>query len=40
VAGDAFKQCKDGAHTTAAADLGVLIDDTEKLASRIIAEVK
>jgi hypothetical protein len=39
-AGDAFKACKDGAHEATAADLSVLIENTEKLANRIIAEVK
>jgi ABC-type Mn2+/Zn2+ transport system ATPase subunit len=39
-AGDAFRACKDGAHQATGADLSLLIKDTEKLALRIIAEVK
>lgn len=34
-AGDAFKQCNEGAHKEYAGDLKMLIDDTEKLADRI-----
>ena len=36
-AGDAFKQCNEGAHKEYAGDLKTLIDDTEKLAERIQA---
>jgi hypothetical protein len=39
-AADAFRACKDGAHGATAADLGLLIKDAEKLAARVIAEVK
>jgi energy-coupling factor transporter ATP-binding protein EcfA2 len=38
-AGTVFKQCKDGAHEAVAADLKIMIDDTERLAGRI-AELK
>lgn len=34
-AGDAFKQCNEGAHKEYAGDLKQLINDTEKLAERI-----
>ncbi|MEY4635281.1 MAG: hypothetical protein RJA55_1079, partial [Acidobacteriota bacterium] len=34
-AGDAFKQCNEGAHKEYAGDLKMLINDTEKLAERI-----
>jgi len=36
-AGDAFKQCNEGAHKEYAGDLQMLINDTEKLAERIQA---
>lgn len=36
-AGDAFKQCNEGAHKEYAGDLKGLIDDTEKLAERLQA---
>ena len=36
-AGDAFKQCNEGAHKEYAGDLKILINDTEKLAERIQA---
>jgi len=36
-AGDAFKQCNDGAHKEFAGDLKGLINDTEKLAERLQA---
>jgi len=39
-AGDTFRACKDGAHEATATDLNLLIKDTEKLALRVIAEVK
>ena len=39
-AGDAFRACKDGAHQATGGDLSLLINDTEKLALRMIAEVK
>jgi hypothetical protein len=35
-AGDVFKQCKDGAHTAVAGDLKLMIQDTEKLAGKIL----
>ena len=35
-AGDVFKQCKDGAHDGVAGDLRRLIDDTERLAGKIL----
>ncbi len=36
-AGDAFKQCNEGAHKEYAGDLKQLINDSEKLAERIQA---
>jgi predicted ATPase len=35
-AGDVFKQCKDGAHTAVAGDLKLMIQDTEKLAAKVL----
>jgi predicted ATPase len=35
-AGDVFKQCKDGPHTAVAGDLKLMIQDTEKLAGKIL----
>jgi hypothetical protein len=34
-AGDVFKQCKDGVHEAQSADIGVMINDAEKLAQKI-----
>src|SRR5262249_34361324 len=39
-AGDTFRACKEGAHEATSTDLSLLIKDTEKLAMRVIAEVK
>jgi hypothetical protein len=39
-AGDTYKACNQGAHQATTADLSVLIDNAEKLANRIVAEVK
>ena len=38
-AGDAFKACKDGVHEASAVDLQLLVNDTEKLAQRMV-EIK
>ena len=38
-AGDAFKACKDGVHEGTAVEIGLLINDTEKLAARVM-EIK